>query len=465
MAYGHTLYKVYKGFLVIGIVLFTFVEVYRSTNLNDVKNGALLHEDEMILLHMKEANSIEKEVANINDLTNFARTFMQLLPLSVYIWPLNEFGINNAENIHVQQNGVDESPYLRMISDPHNFDPNVVWVGDTGDTKIGWGRFCSEFHKRIVEAKQKRANLDLPLSWPIFIIDFTDGQTHQRCKEIETEVGKDFIKYTKRSIVQGRGWEFNDNKTKVGFNFGHRAEQTENGIHYQHTPLNIRTDTIDTLNDVLKTEYNGTRLNDAIEKLPREIDVAHFWPVDGTTNVGSIHSELRTQVSRIIQDMGENNETAERDLNVFVGLAGSAVRKGRRGVKTIYVRRMLESKIVVVTQRDRWEDHYRLFEALTSGAMVMTDRMLSLPAGLQNGTSIIEFTSGETLRSLIRYFVEHDDERLAIAARGREVSMAQHRTWHRIEEVIFGRILSSCNNTARRPDSPCPYIIHANEAR
>jgi hypothetical protein len=56
---------------------------------------------------------------------------------------------------------------------------------------------------------------------------------------------------------------------------------------------------------------------------------------------------------------------------------------------------MLDTKIVVVTQRDQREDHYRLNEALISGTMVMTDRMLALPIELESGTSIVEFTSAD----------------------------------------------------------------------
>lgn len=123
---------------------------------------------------------------------------------------------------------------------------------------------------------------------------------------------------------------------------------------------------------------------------------------------------------------------------------------------------MLEAKIIIVTQRDAWEDHYRLMEALVSGAMVMTDKMLSLPRGLENGTSVVEFESAEDLRQQILHYIRHPKERIEIARRGREVAMTYHRTWHRIEEVVFGRPLSFCSNAASQ--GPCPYIVHASEA-
>jgi len=106
------------------------------------------------------------------------------------------------------------------------------------------------------------------------------------------------------------------------------------------------------------------------------------------------------------------------------------------------------------------EDHYRLFEALISGAMVMMDKMLSLPKGLEHGVSVVEFTSEDDLRSKILYYKSHDDERLAIAAAGRKVAMDRHRSWHRMEEVIFGDVMSRCQQRSHGAED-CPYVVHA----
>jgi hypothetical protein len=108
--------------------------------------------------------------------------------------------------------------------------------------------------------------------------------------------------------------------------------------------------------------------------------------------------KLRTLVSKIVRELGNANT----GLNVFVGLAGTAGGQGRQDVDSAFVDSLLSTKIVLVTQQDEWEDHYHLFEALVSGALVMMDRMLSLYAGLENGTSILQF-SPEEVRSLIHY--------------------------------------------------------------
>ena len=174
------------------------------------------------------------------------------------------------------------------------------------------------------------------------------------------------------------------------------------------------------------------------------------------------HAKLRQKVSGIIHDLGENTSTF-RPIHTFVGLAGNALQAGRRNVHSDYIQAMLHSKIIVVTQRDDWEDHYRLFEALVSGAMVMTDRMLSLPKGLETGVSIVEFQSEEDLRDKILYYISHDKERMEIARRGREVAMREHRTFHRVEQVVFGREMSDCSWSGGGSDplySQCPWTVH-----
>ena len=99
---------------------------------------------------------------------------------------------------------------------------------------------------------------------------------------------------------------------------------------------------------------------------------------------------------------------------------------------------MLGSKIVIVTQKDSWEDHYRMFEALACGPLVITDYMLALPNGLENGTHLLMFHSIAELHHLVQYYLSRDTERVEIAERGYQIAMNQHRSHHRLEHLIFG---------------------------
>ena len=167
-------------------------------------------------------------------------------------------------------------------------------------------------------------------------------------------------------------------------------------------------------------------------------------------------ANFRNRVSEILIDLGKKH-----NWTTYVGLAGKALRQGRRGVSDDYIETLLNTKIIVLAQRDKWEDHYRLMEGLVSGSLVLHDFMHGLPQGLENGTSIVEYTTPQNLESLIKYYLEHDEERMEIGRKGREVAMQRHRTWHRAEEVIFGEILSTCES--KPPGGNCPYIVHGNE--
>ena len=366
----------------------------------------------------------------------------------VVVWPYLEYGAGTAELQHFAENGIQESPMLELSKDLLDVSPNVVWIGDFGFT-FKANRWCDAYHEKIIQAKELRRQLNLSLTWPVFVVDWSDRTNTPRCTQIEDELGCDNVHYSIRSIVKDRTWNSDTEWVNVG-----RIQQLE--ANYNHVPLFVRTDTVETLENVLQEQYD-MNLASPIERIRRPIDVSHFWPLDLKGVKDAVHAKLRQKVSHTIVELANTSH-----LQVFVCLAGNALQAGRRQVQSAYIEAMLNTKIIVVTQRDDWEDHYRLFEALVSGAMVMTDRMLSLPSGLQNGTSIVEFESAEDLRQKIMYYVSHSDERLDIARKGREVSMSQHRTFHRVEQVVFGKVVSDCSRT--RPESQCPWILHANEA-
>lgn len=375
---------------------------------------------------------------------------MATAPIPVVVWPLWEYGPDTAEALHVETNGLDESPLLVRSDDPLNLDPRVAWIGDTGYA-FGWFHWCKAFRKHIVRAQKLRRARGLPTSWPVFIVDWTDYAAKQKCPQIERALGKEWVRYSKRSITRFRKF----NTTGGWVHEGRPANLNPAGRAYLPTPLIVRTDTVQHLHDALG--HRNLSLADPLERLDRPTDVTHLWPLDpysAGAGVGPIQSELRTRVSRLVWDFG--NRTGR---SVFVGLAGQPTRRGRRGVSSAYIDALLRTKIVVVTQRDRWEDHYRLFEALVSGALVVTDRMLSLPAGLRNGTSIVEVGSPTQLEVLLEHYLRHPEERFAIAREGRRIAMARHRSWHRLEEVVFGRPLTVCPDD----DPSCPYAVHANE--
>lgn len=154
--------------------------------------------------------------------------------------------------------------------DINDFSEHMVWVGDTG-WGFGWNKWCGEFLKVITEARKLRQEKGLPTRWPIFIVDFTDNANVQRCKDVEAYMGLDYVKYHTRSLGKKREWDTEKNWV----NFGELLNTTmENGKVYQHVPLIVRTDTIESLNRTLAAR--AMKLADPIERIPRSKDAIHL---------------------------------------------------------------------------------------------------------------------------------------------------------------------------------------------
>jgi hypothetical protein len=78
-------------------------------------------------------------------------------------------------------------------------------------------------------------------------------------------------------------------------------------------------------------------------------------------------------------------------------------------------------------------------EALAGGAMVMTDPMHPLPYHIEEGKQVVVYRSIYELQTLVKYYLEHEEERVTIARAGYEVAMRDHRSWNLMERFIFGQ--------------------------
>jgi hypothetical protein len=173
--------------------------------------------------------------------------------------------------------------------------------------------------------------------------------------------------------------------------------------------------------------------------VPRKIDVASFSPLN---NANQISVTLRGYVSQTVHSLNghlyqEAAHSKPQKLTVHVGLVGQGDEPGRSTPQEDYVNVMFESKIVVTAQRDRHEDHYRFFEAIASGAMVMTDPMHPLPHGYKDKENVVVYASLQELKDLIIFFLQNAEERLRIAKAGFELAMSEHRSWHAVERILL----------------------------
>ena len=398
----------------------------------------------------------------------------------VFLW----FGYESAVCKHLYLDGIRRSSHLTRIHNTSRFLPNgqTMWVGIDQVPRKDCQNFTGLVKNALDERHEQGISNDVPFH--IYYISFKDQDFHFKCQALERLLKNRHLKeqtrnvvlhYAQRSIVEGRDWSVKKNWVDTGKivpAFAKSIDAINQGsgkILWHHLNYPVRTDIVKTVSERLSIVCLGVSLlSDPIESsCDRSIDVSHFWSLDMDGE------KTRITVSRMLNDefcaqnlvedlyhddnstttsLGTNKSTAtkvSKNLKAgpecFIGLAGTRGTEGRNGVTTDYIDTMLRSKLVVVSQRSRYEDHWRLMEALVSGALVLTDTMLSLPPGFKDGVSLLEYGSKEELLAKVAYYTDpqHAPERLLIAQEGRRLAMERFRSWHLMEKLILGKIATS----------------------
>jgi len=398
--------------------------------------------------------------------------------IRIAVFPVVKKRKRKANYRHLIEDGVNQSPFLEFApggdelelislglastSDEDDDDNgNVVWLLDLLAMRDYWGSdWCETFGDLLQNAIEIRKDLKKSLTWPIVVVDNRDYAYISYCRHIEEAVGPDNVRYSYRSLVTKRAWSKRKEWVRMGKTIDVRSQAPKAKYEHRHRPIGVRTDTVRAVHEYL--QERGQKLCNDIEKsLSRNIDVSYFWE---TRNYTREDSWLRDKVYDVLLQFADMNPK----YDIQVGLKGETAMWGRKSVSDSYVEALLDSKIVVVAQRDYWEDHYRLFEAMVAGTMVMTDKMLSLPTGLQDGVSVVEYTSSEDLVAKLKYYLGHHENRVEIARNGRYVAMSRHRSWHHMEEIVFGSPATVCRNKPEEGGvgefskaSRCPYMVNA----
>lgn len=261
-----------------------------------------------------------------------------------------------------------------------------------------------------------------------------------------TLLGVGNVVSVKQQVLQGRYWNETAQFPNPGRFFNSSKDVECFGRPTLRVPYTVRSDYAEAVQEMYSQYLPPDNKNSSL--LPpdtvRTIDVAHFWP---SKKVRSHAAVLRSAVTDLVVSLNGTTPLGSRlhPLRVIGDFVSAGATLGRTKVSNNYLESLLTTKIVIVAQRDMWEDHYRLFEAVSGGALVMTDPMLTLPDGLVDGENIIVYRSLDHLRKLVLHYVDpaHSSERLEIARAGWKLAMGRHRTYHWMEELFFGDRISA----------------------
>lgn len=83
------------------------------------------------------------------------------------------------------------------------------------------------------------------------------------------------------------------------------------------------------------------------------------------------------------------------------------------------------------------EVNMRVFEAMASGSLLVTERVANGQSDLfENGVHLVEYSGDSEMIEKIRYYLEHDDERERIARAGQKAVLRDHTYQARCNEIL-----------------------------
>jgi hypothetical protein len=206
-----------------------------------------------------------------------------------------------------------------------------------------------------------------------------------------------------------------------------------------HSPYCVRKDIV----EALKKE----RIKD------RDIDVSCFFPPKDVDLDLYMQREVvergwnfRTSLGRnlgfagmrvlVATTLQQSRDWMHVGLNMHVGKTGEGQRAGRTSPEKQYVNLMARSKIIVSATPDGWEGDYRLMEALSSGAMVLHNRMIQPPVGLVDGVHWVIYDDHMDMLDKVHFYSHNQSLARQIGNTGKKFVMQNHMPHHRVESWL-----------------------------
>jgi hypothetical protein len=101
--------------------------------------------------------------------------------------------------------------------------------------------------------------------------------------------------------------------------------------------------------------------------------------------------------------------------------------------------RLAESRVTLNRHIGAAEGHannMRLYEATGVGALLITEAAPNLAGIFDPGAEVVAYTGGDDLIEKARHYLEHEDERAAIAAAGQARTRREHTYEQRVRELV-----------------------------
>jgi spore maturation protein CgeB len=160
-------------------------------------------------------------------------------------------------------------------------------------------------------------------------------------------------------------------------------------------------------------------------------------PVSFVGNLFSCHAERILWLERLCERVPVQIWTAYTD-----GLSKtSPITRQRRGVAwgADMFSVLFKSRITLnshVDVAEAYAGNLRLFEATGGGCLLITDWKKNLHEMFEPGKEIVAYRTADECLELIEHYLEHDDEREAIARAGQQRTLRDHTYYGRMQELV-----------------------------
>lgn len=259
---------------------------------------------------------------------------------------------------------------------------------------------------------------------PCFVLDYKDGnKLHITVPDVRC--------YFKRSMA----YRHLDNNRGI-------CDYQPNVVH--HSPYCVRGDILQAVDDEIKNNNNKRDIvvscffdpydENRYAKAPAsyyDLNRFHSYRKGIETAIG--HSDTRRLCPTILKLA---KEWYGCEYKMHIGKTHSSCVEGRRSPQQEYVNKMARSQIIVSAQPDGWEGDYRLMESLSSGALVLHNKMQLPPRGLIDGTHWVLYDNHMDMLDKVYHYACHPEKAAMIGASGKKFVESNHMPSNRVEEWL-----------------------------
>lgn len=185
----------------------------------------------------------------------------------------------------------------------------------------------------------------------------------------------------------------------------------------------------------LKSEYLAigfeTKILNKLGGVSQQYEVVH---IGGYKGVHQARADLLEKVAQVcnIEFWGYGIESLPNSSQIKKHYNGEA------WALEMY-RKKAESKITLTfhsTASEVYANNMSLFETTGVGSLLLTDNKKNLGDLFEVGKEVISYENAEDCVEKIRYYLEHEDERAAIAANGQKRTLSEHTYFHRMQQLL-----------------------------